>query len=241
MRFVLKTLVILTVLLSMGLAQAAEPLFVRMVTDEGEILLVMYPELAPNHVNNYVHLSRSGFYNGTKFHRIIPGFMIQGGDPNSKDSDPRNDGQGGPTVVDVLSEEDMALFDQVNERLSSKGYTTIEASTGLKAEFSPTPHIAGTLSMARSQDVDSAGSQFFICVDRAQTLDGSYTVFGQVVKGQEVADTIVNGEKNPAAGRDFPAIPVSILSMEVIEGTVELDADEKAAWEAMPADLKNVK
>jgi peptidyl-prolyl cis-trans isomerase B (cyclophilin B) len=241
MRSVLKTLVMLTVLLSLGSAQAAEPIFARMVTDEGEILLVFYPELAPNHVNNFVHLSRTGFYNGTKFHRVIPGFMIQGGDPNSKDADPRNDGMGGPTVTDVLSEEDMTLLNNVNERLASKGYTKIEASTGLKAEFSPIPHVTGTLSMARSQDVDSAGSQFFICVARAQQLDGAYTVFGQVVKGQEVADTIVGAEKNAAAGRDYPSIPVSILTMEIIEGTDGLDAEEKAAWDAMPAELKNVK
>jgi len=240
MRSVLKTLVIMTVLLSVGLAQAGEPLFARMVTDEGEILLVFYPELAPHHVNNFVHLSRTGFYTGTKFHRIIPGFMIQGGDPNSKDADPRNDGMGGPTVTDVLSEEDMALLDSVNERLANKGYTQIQASTGLKAEFSTTPHVTGTLSMARSQDVDSAGSQFFICVARAESLDNNYTVFGQVVRGQEVADTIVNGEKNPAL-RDYPAIPVSILSMDIIEGTDDLDPEEKAAWEAMPADMKTIK
>ena len=102
-------------------------------------------------------------------------------------------------------------------------------------------HLRGTLSMARSRDVDSAGSQFFICVDKTSTLDGQYTIFGQVVMGMDVADTIVNAEKNPAAGRDAPAVPVTIRKVTIIEGVDGLTAEEKAAWDALPAGLKNVK
>ncbi len=210
-----------------------------MDTDAGSILLVFYTELAPHHVDNFVHFSKTGFYEGTQFHRIIPGFMIQGGDPNSKDADPRNNGMGGPTLADVLTIEESKLIDEVNRMLEDKGYAGLTGSANLKAEFSQTvKHVTGTLSMARSQNVDSAGSQFFICVAETPQLDGKYTVFGQVVKGQEVADTIVNAEKNPAAGQDAPAIPVSITRITIIEGTGDLTADEKAAWDALPADLK---
>jgi peptidyl-prolyl cis-trans isomerase B (cyclophilin B) len=225
-----------------GAATAADPIFARMDTDNGQILIVFYPELAPHHVDSFVHLASTGFFNGTKFHRIVPGFVIQGGDPNSKDDDPRNDGMGGPVLADILSDEDAALVDKVNEMLATKGYAGISGQALLKAEFSKTAlHLRGTLSMARSRDVDSAGSQFFICVDRTAQLDGQYTIFGQVVKGMDVVDTIVNAEKNPAAGRDAPAIPVAINGVGIIEGTAGLTAEEKAAWDELPADLKNVK
>jgi peptidyl-prolyl cis-trans isomerase B (cyclophilin B) len=239
-------LVLVTVVVSLLAAApsgAAEPLFARLETGEGNILLVFYPELAPNHVGNFTHLVRTGFYDGTKFHRIVPGFVIQGGDPNSKDADPRNDGMGGPTVADVLTAEEWAAVQAVNEKLAAKGYLPLEASqANLKAEFSQTAkHVRGTLSMARSQNVDSAGSQFFVCVDNTPMLDGKYTVFGHVVTGMDAADKIVNAEKNPAAGRDAPAKPVAINRAFVIEGVGGLTADEKAAWDAMPDDLKNVK
>ncbi|NOZ69590.1 MAG: peptidylprolyl isomerase [Deferribacteres bacterium] len=127
----------------------------------GNIKLRFFPDVAPNHVNNFIELARKGFYDGTVFHRIIPGFMIQGGDPNSKGPDRAKYGTGNP------------------------GYT-------LKAEFNNRPHKRGTLSMARSSDPDSAGSQFFICVADAPYLDGKYTVFGEVVSGMDVVDRIVN-------------------------------------------------
>jgi cyclophilin family peptidyl-prolyl cis-trans isomerase len=225
-----------------GAAIAADPLFARMQTDEGDILLVFYPELAPNHVNNFVHLARTGYFNGTKFHRIVPGFVIQGGDPNSKDDDPRNDGMGGPTLADILGDEEAKLVAQVNEMLEAKGYAGITAEARLKAEFSKTAkHLRGSLSMARSREVDSAGSQFFICVDKTSQLDGQYTIFGHVVLGMDVADRIVSAEKNPAAGRDAPAIPVAINGIGIIEGTGSLTPEEKAAWDALPDGLKNVK
>lgn len=139
-------------------------------TDFGDIVLKFFPEEAPNHVENFAELARKGFYDGTTFHRVIPGFMIQGGDPNSRDADRMRHGTGGP------------------------GYA-------LKAEFNKRPHKRGTLSMARSQNPDSAGSQFFICVADAPYLDGQYTVFGEVVEGMDVVDAIVSQERD---ARDNP-------------------------------------
>ena len=242
-RYAIASLLALVLLLGFAVAAvAAEPTFVRLETDEGNILIVFYPELAPNHVNNFVHLSRTGFYDGTRFHRIVPGFVIQGGDPNSKDKDPRNDGMGGPTLADILDNEEAQLVAQLNQKLEAKGYAGITGDARLKAEFSHTVHhLRGSLSMARSRDVDSAGSQFFICVAKTSQLDGQYTIFGHVVMGIEVADIIVGAEKNPSAGPDAPALPVAINKATVIEGTGELTAEEKAAWADLPAGLKNVK
>jgi peptidyl-prolyl cis-trans isomerase B (cyclophilin B) len=136
----------------------------------GEIVLRFFSDVAPGHVNNFVKLSKDGFYNGTTFHRVIPGFMIQGGDPNSKSSDRSSHGMGGP------------------------GHK-------VKAEFNSTPHKRGIVSMARANDPDSAGSQFFICVADANFLDWQYTAFGEVVSGMEVADKIVTMKRD---GRDNP-------------------------------------
>ncbi len=236
LRFVFVVAVLAVVLPCLA---SAEPLFVRLETDQGSILLVTYPDLAPHHVDNFVHLAETGFYEGTKFHRIIPGFMIQGGDPNSKDQDPRNDGQGGPTLADVLTVEDAEVLAQLNARLEERGYEGMTGMANLKAEFSETPHVTGTLSMARSQDPNSAGSQFFICVATAASLDRNYTVFGYAVTGQDVAAVIVNAQKNPSAGRDAPAVPVAINKAVVIAGTADLTADEQAAWAALADDLKS--
>ena len=131
----------------------------------GEIILRLFNDVAPGHVDNFVKLSRQGFYNGTTFHRVIPGFMIQGGDPNSKNSDRSSHGMGGP------------------------GHK-------VKAEFNSTPHKRGIVSMARANDPDSAGSQFFICVADANFLDWQYTAFGEVVSGMEVADKIVTMKRD---------------------------------------------
>lgn len=126
--------------------------------------------MAPNHVKNFVDLAKKGFYNGTTFHRVIPGFMIQGGDPNSKNADRGSHGMGGP------------------------GYH-------VNAEFNSKPHKRGTLSMARANDPNSAGSQFFICVNDANFLDWQYTVFGEVQSGLEVVDKVVSAKRD---GRDNP-------------------------------------
>lgn len=136
----------------------------------GDIILKFFHDVAPGHVKNFTDLARKGFYNGTTFHRVIPGFMIQGGDPNSKSTDRASHGMGGP------------------------GYN-------IKAEFNSKPHKRGVLSMARANDPDSAGSQFFICVADANFLDWQYTAFGEVVSGMEVADKVVNMKRD---GRDNP-------------------------------------
>jgi len=136
----------------------------------GDIQLKFFPDVAPNHAKNLVKLAGQGFYDGTTFHRVIPGFMIQGGDPHSKNLDRSRHGTGGP------------------------GYQ-------VKAEFNQRPHVRGTLSMARSQDPNSAGSQFFICVADASFLNSQYTVFGEVVSGMDTVDRIVNV---PRDGNDNP-------------------------------------
>ena len=152
-------------------AEAAKGPKAIIKTKFGDMDIVFFPEKAPKHVENFIALAKSGFYNGTIFHRVIPGFMIQGGDPNTKDlNKPETYGQGGP-------------------------------SQRLKAEFNDIPHRRGILSMARANDPDSAGSQFFIVVKDSNFLDGQYTVFGVVVKGMEVADKIVSLPKN---SRDLP-------------------------------------
>lgn len=148
-------------------------------TKFGEMEIVLFPDLAPKHVESFLKLAKSGFYNGTIFHRILPGFMIQGGDPLTKDPANRNKyGTGGP------------------------GYT-------VPAEFSKVVHEKGILSAARTQDPNSAGSQFFIMVDKAPHLDGQYTVFGEVVKGVEVAETIVSQP------RDLKDNPVERIEMTI--------------------------
>jgi peptidyl-prolyl cis-trans isomerase B (cyclophilin B) len=131
-------------------------------TKFGNITLKFYPDVAPGHVKNFIDLAKQGVYDNTVFHRVIPGFMIQGGDPTSKDPAKRRAyGTGGP------------------------GYA-------IKAEFNNKPHKRGVLSMARSQSPDSAGSQFFICVKDSNFLDRQYTAFGEVESGIEVADKIVS-------------------------------------------------
>lgn len=150
-------------------------------TKLGDITLRFFPEVAPNHVNSFIELSQKGFYNGTTFHRVLPNFVIQGGDPNSKNPDRSKHGMGGP------------------------GYN-------LKAEFSNKPHKRGVLSMARSVHPDSAGSQFFICVADTPSLDGKYTVFGEVIKGMDVVDKIVS---QPRDARDNPNDRIE-MTVEII-------------------------
>jgi len=140
-------------------------------TKFGEMEVKFFPDVAPKHVENFIKLAKSGFYNGTIFHRVIPNFMIQGGDPLTKD----------------LSKKDV--------------YGTGGPGYGVKAEFNETPHKRGILSMARAQDPDSAGSQFFIVVEDSRFLDRKYTAFGEVVKGMGVADKIVD---QPRDNRDNP-------------------------------------
>ena len=153
-------------------------------TKFGDMVVEFFPDVAPKHVENFQILVEEGYYNGTTFHRVIPGFMIQGGDPNSKDLDRMNDGTGGRA----------GKFFGIGRDNDPESWT-------VPAEFNDTPHQRGTLSMASSQNIDSGSSQFFICHDNAPFLDGQYTVFGQLISGIEVVDQIVNSERDP---RDNP-------------------------------------
>ena len=135
---------------------------VNIETNHGNISFNLLPELAPETVRSFVKLAKEGFYDGTLFHRVIPGFMIQGGDPNTKNPNMKSQwGMGGP------------------------GFN-------VKAEFSSRSHLEGIVSMARATDPDSAGSQFFIVTSDSTFLDREYTVFGEVTQGMDVADKIVN-------------------------------------------------
>jgi cyclophilin family peptidyl-prolyl cis-trans isomerase len=134
--------------------------FALIETSLGNIEFEFLEDKAPGHVQNFMNLANGDFYNGTTFHRVIPGFMIQGGDPNTKSEDRSSHGTGGP------------------------GHT-------IEAEFNDETHARGIVSMARSQDPDSAGSQFFVVVKDSDFLDGQYTAFGRVVSGMDVVDKIV--------------------------------------------------
>jgi len=149
-------------------------------TKFGEIEIEFLPEKAPGHVKNFLELAKKGFYDGTTFHRVIPDFMIQGGCPHTKDASRGKAGHG----------------------TGGPGYT-------IKAEFNDTSHKRGVVSMARSSNPDSAGSQFFICVADYPSLDRQYTAFGRVVRGMDVADKIV------AAPRDRNDNPNDRVDMKV--------------------------
>ncbi len=142
----------------------------------GRVIIHLRPDVAPNHVERVKELAREGFYDGIAFHRVIPGFMAQGGDPTGT-------GAGG----------------------SDKGL--------LKAEFNAVPHLRGTLSMARTDDPDSADSQFFICFVRCAQLDNKYTVWGRIVRGMEFVDQIAPGEP--------PRQPSKIVKMRVASDVKE--------------------
>jgi peptidyl-prolyl cis-trans isomerase B (cyclophilin B) len=151
-------------------------------TTEGDLVVEFWPEVAPKTVENFKTLARKGFYDGTCFHRVIKGFMIQGGDPNTKDPSKESSwGTGGP------------------------GHT-------VKAEFSDRSHTRGVLSMARSNHPDSAGSQFFICHGNAKFLDGQYTAFGKVIKGDEVLEKIAT---TPTRQPDRPNKRMGVESVTI--------------------------
>jgi cyclophilin family peptidyl-prolyl cis-trans isomerase len=152
-------------------------------TDMGDITLKFYYDKAPHHVQNFVDLAANGFYDGTMFHRVIPGFMIQGGDPNTrKPEDPTHPyGTGG----NVVGGKEVRI----------------------KAEFNDISHKRGILSMARSPDPNSASSQFFIVVKDSTFLDNQYSAFGEVVSGIDVADKIAAA---PRGANDRPNQPIRI-------------------------------
>lgn len=156
------------------------------VTDLGEITIEFWPDVAPKTVANFKKLAKSGFYDGTAFHRVVKGFMIQGGDPLTKDPSAADRfGTGGP------------------------GYT-------IGPEFSDRKHIRGVVSMARSREPDSAGSQFFICLDAAPALDGKYTAFGKLIKGDSVLARIGEAPTDYAPGGREKSKPITRIGVKTV-------------------------
>jgi peptidyl-prolyl cis-trans isomerase B (cyclophilin B) len=152
-------------------------------TSEGEMVAEFWPDVAPKTVENFKKLARSGFYDGTAFHRVIKGFMIQGGDPLTKDESKQSRwGTGDP------------------------GYK-------IDAEFNKKSHERGVLSMARSQDPNSAGSQFFICHGAPKFLDGQYTAFGKLIKGDDVLEKIATTKTLPG---DRPEKRMNVESIKIV-------------------------
>jgi peptidyl-prolyl cis-trans isomerase B (cyclophilin B) len=152
-------------------------------TSEGEMVLEFWPDVAPKTVENFQKLAKKGFYDGTCFHRVIKGFMIQGGDPTTKDASKEGEwGTGGP------------------------GYK-------IKAEFNEKSHVRGVISMARSQDPDSAGSQFFICHGNPSFLNRQYTAFGKLIKGDAVLERIAT---TPTHSPDRPDKRMGIEHIKIV-------------------------
>jgi peptidyl-prolyl cis-trans isomerase B (cyclophilin B) len=152
-------------------------------TTEGEMVVEFWPDVAPKTVENFKTLAQKGFYDGTAFHRVIKGFMIQGGDPLTKDASKESAwGTGDP------------------------GYK-------IKAEFNKKSHVHGVLSMARSNHPDSAGSQFFICHGDPKFLDGQYTTFGQLIKGDDVLEKIATAPTHPG---DRPVKRMGVISIKIV-------------------------
>jgi peptidyl-prolyl cis-trans isomerase B (cyclophilin B) len=152
-------------------------------TTEGEMVVEFWPDVAPKTVENFKTLAKKGFYDGTAFHRVIKGFMIQGGDPLTKDASKENAwGTGDP------------------------GYK-------IKAEFNDRSHVRGVLSMARSNHPDSAGSQFFICHGDPKFLDGQYTTFGKLIKGDEVLEKIGTTPTHPG---DRPVKRMGVNNIKIV-------------------------
>ena len=153
-------------------------------TQFGDMVVEFYERAAPKHVESFKLHAKSGYYNGTIFHRVIPGFMIQGGDLNTKGENKSIYGQGGHAAkfYGIGKEDNPSTWD-------------------IPAEFNDIKHTLGILSMARTSDPNSAGSQFFICAGDASHLDAQYTVFGKVIEGLGIIDKIVN---MPRDNRDNP-------------------------------------
>ena len=170
----------------------SNPIVTIEMEDGGVMKAELYPDIAPNTVNNFISLIQSGFYDGLIFHRVIPGFMIQGGDPNGT-------GMGGPGY-------------------SIKGEF---AQNGFQNEL---VHTRGVLSMARTMDPNSAGSQFFVMVDDAPHLDGAYAAFGKVVEGMETADAIVSAKRD---WNDRPKKEQKMKKVTVDTQGVDYPAPEK--------------
>ena len=189
-----------TLIMSCGSKESSQKQDVAIIsTKYGDMVVEFFDEHAPKHVESFKMHSQNGYYNGTIFHRVIPGFVIQGGDPNSKSEDRGMHGICGNAAK---------YFGVGDERDST--------TWSIPAEFNSLKHQKGILSMARANDPNSAGSQFFICAGNVNQLDNNYTVFGKVIKGLTIIDQIVNV---PRDGRDNPN--------DRIEMTVRLEQREK--------------
>ena len=183
-------------------------------TERGDVTIRFFFDRAPNHVKNFVDLAGTGFYDGTLFHRVIPGFVLQGGDPLTKD--PKNSfvwGNAGNT--------------------DAKGQPVT-----LKPEFSDTPHKRGIVSMARAAAPDSASSQFFVVLKDYPSLDHQYTAFGEVVKGMDVVDRLVTESNTDAANANLgkPRVYQKLLKVELLEEGAAATAPSPAP--AAPAKKK---
>ncbi|MEM9446410.1 MAG: peptidylprolyl isomerase [Verrucomicrobiota bacterium] len=156
-------------------------------TLHGKIVLEFWPDVAPKHVENFIKLSKEGFYNETAFHRIVKGFMIQGGCPHTKEGATGMPGTGDP------------------------GYK-------IDAEFNNKPHVRGVLSAARAADPNSAGCQFFICLEDAPFLNNQYTAFGKLIQGDEVLTLLGNMETKMGSGgeKSTPTTRASVNSVTIV-------------------------
>ena len=164
-------------------AKAGDPEVAVMNTTEGTMVIQFWTDAAPKTIANFKKLAKAGFYDGTCFHRVIKGFMIQGGDPNTKDPAKEDSwGQGGP------------------------GYA-------IDAEFNDHSHARGVISMARTSDPNSAGSQFFICHGDPTNLDHQYTTFGKLIKGDDVLEKIATTATHPP---DRPDKRMGIISIKIV-------------------------
>lgn len=157
-------------------------------TSEGDLVIGFWPDVAPNTVANFKKLAKDGVYDGTLFHRIVKGFMIQGGDPNTKKPESPDNAWG-----------------------------TGGSGTNIKAEFNEKHHERGVISMARSQDPDSASSQFFVCLGDAGFLDHKYTAFGKLIKGDDVLEKLGNTQVVESHGEmSKPVKPPVIISVKIV-------------------------
>jgi peptidyl-prolyl cis-trans isomerase B (cyclophilin B) len=160
-------------------------------TSAGEMVIEFWPDVAPKTVENFKTLARKGFYDGTSFHRIVKGFMIQGGDPLTKDP------------------------------AAESRWGTGDPGYKVKAEFNEKPHVRGVVSMARAQDPDSAGSQFFICLADARFLDRQYTAFGKLRGGDDVLEKIGETPTKQSGGgeKSRPTVRVGVESIKIAPAT----------------------
>ncbi|MGB0581314.1 MAG: peptidylprolyl isomerase [Limisphaerales bacterium] len=158
-------------------------------TDYGDMAVELWPEVAPNTVANFTGLANSEFYDGTAIHRVVKGYVIQGGDPLSKEPE------------------------QVNR------WGTGDPGYKILAEFSDRPHVRGVMSMARGSDPDSAGCQFFICLDTQPELDGEYTCFGQLIAGDEVLAIIgqLETERHNGGPKTLPVERVGVNAIRIYD------------------------